>query len=248
VYALFDKYAARYDLHTPPSHYQHDHAFVLEMAATFGPFCRMLDVGCGTGVLLEKAIRAGVHAEGIDASPSMVAVARARVGESSVAVRRMQDIEDEASYELIVALSWTLNYCANLDDLRDVLGRVHRALRPGGRILLNVAHAQHVGGERMVDRERGPTGLEDDVAFRYRFVRLDSQGLEMRAEYGYSCGSLDEHLCEEHVLHVTDARAVAQCASEAGFRHVEIYDSWRRDPFTRSASPFVTGVKEASSS
>jgi SAM-dependent methyltransferase len=248
VYALFDKYAARYDLHTPPSHYQHDHAFVLEMAATFGPPCRMLDVGCGTGVLLEKALRAGVHAEGIDASPGMVAVARARVGGNAVALRRMQEIEDVASYDLIVALSWTLNYCANLDELRDVLRRMHRALRPGGRVLLNVAHAQHVDGEGMEDLERGPTGLQDDVAFHYRFVRLDSQGLEMRAEYGYSCGSLDEHLNEEHVLHVTDARAVARSASEAGFGRVEIYDSWQRDRFTRSASPFVTGVKESSSS
>jgi ubiquinone/menaquinone biosynthesis C-methylase UbiE len=245
VYALFDRYAGRYDLHTPPSHYQHDHEFVLKMAAAVSPPCRMLDVGCGTGVVLEKALRAGVHAEGVDSSPAMVAVAGARVGRSAVAVRRMQDIEDVAAYDLVVALSWTLNYCANLHELRDVLRRMYRALRQDGQVLLQVAHAPHVSDEAMEDREPGPTGKEDDVVFTYRFKRFGTDGLKMRAEYEYACKSLDEHVSEEHVLQATDARMVAQCVREAGFERVEIYDSWRRDPFMRSASPFVTGRKES---
>ena len=72
MYLLFDALAHRYDLHTPPDHYRHDHAFVLEQAATLGSPCRLLDVGCGTGVLVEKARRAGVLAMGIDASPGMI--------------------------------------------------------------------------------------------------------------------------------------------------------------------------------
>jgi SAM-dependent methyltransferase len=230
-------------LHTPPDHYRHDHAFVLETAAALGPPCRMLDIGCGTGILLEKALRTGVLAEGIDASPAMVSVARERVGDSAVGLRRMQDIENEASYDLIVALSWTLNYCANRDELRDVLERVERALRPGGRVLLQVAHALHADGEQMEDLEPGPTGTENDVVFRYRFVSLDPQGVEMRAEYTYACASLNERLREDHVLHVTDVRVVAQLVGEVGFEGVETYDSWRRDPFTQSASPIVVGKK-----
>jgi hypothetical protein len=66
----------------------------------------------------------------------------------------------------------------------------------------------------------------------------------MRAEYEYACKSLDEHASETHVLQATDARLVAQCVHKAGFARIEIYDSWRRDPFTHSASPFVTAWKE----
>jgi SAM-dependent methyltransferase len=243
VYELFHRFAERYDLHTPPDHYQHDHAFVLEMAAAFGSECRLLDVGCGTGVLLEKALRAGVLAKGIDASAAMVNVARSRVGETAVGLRRMQEIDDECSYDLVVALSWTLNYSAGRDDLRDVLRRMHRALRPGGRVLLQVAHAKNVDGLLMEDREPGPSGVQDDVGFKYRFVSLTHDGSEMRAEYEYSCRSTDERLREDHLLHVTDAYAVAVWVREAGFAAVEIYDSWRRDPFQHSASPLVTGAK-----
>ena len=243
VYELFDRFAERYDLHTPPDHYRHDHAFVLATAAAFGTRCRLLDVGCGTGVLLEKALRAGLIANGIDASEGMVSVARSRVGERGVAVRRMQEIDEEGAYDLVVALSWTLNYSADQDELRDVLGCMHRALRPGGRVLLQVAHAMNVDGLQMEDREPGPSGVADDVVFTYRFVCLNPEGSQMRAEYGYSCRSTDERLRENHLLHVTDVHAVVRCAREVGFGEVEIYDSWRRDPFQRSASPFVSGAK-----
>jgi SAM-dependent methyltransferase len=243
MYRLFDELAHRYDLHTPPDHYQHDHAFVLEQAVGLGSPCRMLDVGCGTGVLVEKALRAGVVVTGIDASAAMVRVAEGRAGKGAVAVRRMQEIEDEAAYDLVVSLSWTINYCAGRDELVDVLRRLHRALRDGGRLLLQVAHAAHVNGRLMEDREPGPAGEPDDVVFLFRFVRLDADALAMRAEYVYACKSLNELDYEQHLLQMTDARAVAACAHEVGFRQIEVFDSFRRDPLHGSPSPFVSATK-----
>jgi SAM-dependent methyltransferase len=243
VYALYDRFAHRYDLHTPPDHYQHDHAFVLDLAAEIGSSCRLLDVGCGTGVLVEKALRGGFAAKGIDVSPGMVKTARARVGHDAIAERRMQDIDEAGAFDLIVALSWTINYCADREDLLSTLRRMHHSLRPRGEVLLQAAHAMHVDGELMEDRENGPSGDEGDVTISYRFVRLDPEGLDMRVDYGYGCASLGERLSEEHFLHVTDARVLAQSMGEVGFENIEIYDSWRRDPFERSASPFVRAVK-----
>jgi SAM-dependent methyltransferase len=243
LYALYDRFAHRYDLHTPPDHYQHDHALVLDLAAEISSSCRLLDVGCGTGVLVEKALRAGFAAKGIDASPGMVRTARTRVGPGAIEERRMQDIDEEGVFDLIVALSWTINYCADRDDLLSILRRMHHALRPRGEVLLQAAHAMHVDGQLMEDREKGPTGDEGDVTISYRFVRLDADGLDMRVDYGYGCTSLGERLSEEHFLHMTDARALAQSMAEVGFETIGFYDSWRRDPFKRSASPFVRAMK-----
>ncbi|XXY47285.1 class I SAM-dependent methyltransferase [Sorangium sp. So ce269] len=247
MYRLFDELAHRYDLHTPPDHYRHDHAFVLEQAAALGSPCRLLDVGCGTGVFVEKARQAGVLATGIDASPAMIHVAEARVGAGGAAIRRMQDVDDEAAYDLIVSLSWTLNYCSGRVELVDVLRRLRRALRPGGRVLLQVAHAAHVDGRLMEDREPGPAGEPDDVLFLYRFMRLDGEDWPMRAEYVYACKSLNELTHERHMLRMADAHAVATCAREVGFRDVQVYDSWRRDPLQGSPSPFVSAVHEVAS-
>jgi SAM-dependent methyltransferase len=243
MYRLFSEIAHRYDLHTPPEHYRHDHAFVLQEAAALGSPCRLLDVGCGTGVLVEKALQVGMLARGIDASPAMIRVAETRVGKDAVAVRRMQEIDEEGAYDLVVSLSWTLNYCEGRAELVDVLRRMRRALRMGGRVLLQVAHAANVAGEEMEDREPGPGGQAEDVVFRYRFVRLEGEEMPMRAEYVYACRSHNEVVEEKHTLRMADAGEVAQCARAVGFDGVEVYDSWRGDPLRGSASPFVSAVK-----
>lgn len=243
MYRLFDELAHRYDLHTPPDHYRHDHRFIIEQALALRNPCRLLDIGCGTGVLVQKARHAGILATGIDASPAMVHVAEARVGPDLVAVRRMQELDDEAAHDLIVSLAWTLNYCADRNELLDILRRIHRALRPGGRVLLQVAHAPHVEGRLQEDSEPGPAGEPDDVTFLYRFTALDGEQLPMSAEYVYACKSTNELLHEEHTLRMTDARIVAECARDVGLVDAAIYDSWRRDPLASSPSPFVSASR-----
>src|SRR5260370_664425 len=103
AYALFGKVADRYDWHTPPHHYQDDHAFVLSKFPNKG--CRILDVGCGTGVFLERAAHAGLDATGIDASAEMIAIASTRVNSDRVRVARMQELSECETYDGIVSLS-----------------------------------------------------------------------------------------------------------------------------------------------
>ncbi len=43
----------------------------------------VLDVGCGTGLLLSHCLKLGLRATGVDPSPAMLSVARARLGESA---------------------------------------------------------------------------------------------------------------------------------------------------------------------
>jgi ubiquinone/menaquinone biosynthesis C-methylase UbiE len=247
MYRLFDEFSHRYDLHTSPDHYQHDHDFVLEVVRRWGSPCHILDVGCGTGVFLEKALRAGLVAKGIDASPGMVRVAERRLGQGVVSIRRMQELEEDRSYHAIISLSWTLNYCEDQNELLDVLQRFHRALNPGGGVILQVAHAAHAPVGIWEDREPGPSGEPDDVLFLYRFHRMDATQNVLAADYIYACKSRGELLHEQHLLHVADARAVAACMQKVGFAELELYDSFRRDPFHGSVSPFVVGRKPARS-
>jgi SAM-dependent methyltransferase len=243
MHQLFGTYADRYDLHTPPDHYRHDHQWVIDFAHQRGPSCKLLDVGCGTGVLVAKARHAGIAATGIDASEQMIRVSERRLGPGAATVRRMQDLDEGPRYDVIVSLSWSINYCESEEVLVDVLRRIYCALSAGGFVLLQVAHAAHVGGDVFEDREPGPYGEADDVTFLYRFQAMDGPDHQLRAEYVYACKSTSELLYEQHFLKMADAHAVADCARRVGFRGVELYDSWRRDPFQQSASPFIAGHK-----
>ena len=236
TYALFGRLADRFDWHTPPHHYQDDHAFVLERLAE--P-CRVLDVGCGTGVFLERALSADFDAIGIDAAPEMVSIAADRVGEERVRVERMQDLKETDTYDGVVSLSWSFNYVQGFAEARDVLERLFRALRPGGRLILQIAHAPNAAGTLGEDREPGPDGQEKDVVFLYRFSSAPERPGILRAQYVYACKSMKELFFEEHQLGAADANQVAALASRIGFEDTELLDSWRGEPFRNSVNAFL---------
>ncbi|PYS89093.1 MAG: class I SAM-dependent methyltransferase [Acidobacteria bacterium] len=240
-YALFGSAANRYDWHTPPHHYQHDHAFVIaRLPAAPG---RVLDVGCGTGVFLEKAIAAGFDATGLDASPEMVSLAARRVGKDRVRLGRMQELAETASYDGIVSLSWSFNYMSSFREARNVLSRFFEALKPGGRLILQLAHAANATGALNEDREPGPEGQPDDVLFLYRFSQVLGQHCELRAQYVYGCKSQQELVAEEHRLSAADAYEVAAEASAVGFKNVELLNSWRGEPLDQSVSAFLLAAR-----
>jgi SAM-dependent methyltransferase len=196
----------------------------------------MLDVGCGTGVLLEKALALGIDARGIDAADGMVAAARARIGEERVRQLAMEELDESGTVDAVVSLSWTLNYVRREGDLSQVLARLRGVLRSGGLLIAQIAHAANTDGEWMEDVEPGPGGA-NDVWFRYRF--LAGAGDVLTASYQYRCASLGEELTEEHVLRVADSRRVAALAAEAGFESICLLNSWREEPFSGSACPLL---------
>ena len=240
TYALFGRFAERFDWHTPPHHYQDDHAFVLERLGEPG---RVLDVGCGTGVFLGKAVAAGFDAVGIDAAPEMASIAAKRVGRERVRVERMQELRERDAYDGVVALSWSFNYLGSLAEAHDLLSRLFRALRPGGRLILQIAHAPNAAGVLGEDREQGPDGREDDVVFLYRFTSVPEHPDVLRAQYVYVCKSRHELFYEEHRLGAADVNEVAALASGVGFEGIELLDSWRGEPFRNAVNVFLLALR-----
>lgn len=102
------------------------------------PYRSVLDVGTGTGRMLELLAPAAERALGIDQSPPMLGMARARLERAGL--RRVQlrqgDIYalpvERGGFDLVV-LHQVLHY---LDDPSRALREAARALRPGGRLLV----------------------------------------------------------------------------------------------------------------
>lgn len=235
-YALFGRLADRFDWHTPPHHYQDDHAFALERLGTPG---RLLDVGCGTGVFLQRAVAAGFDAIGIDAAPEMIAIAAERVGKERVRVQRMQDICERNAYDGVVSLSWSFNYVQSFAEASNVLERLFHALRPGGVLILQIAHAPNAAGSLGEDREPGPSGNEDDIVFLYRFAPTPLRPDILQAQYLYGCKSTKELHYEVHRLGAADVKKVATLATQIGFEETQLLESWRGEPFQNAVNAFL---------
>jgi trans-aconitate methyltransferase len=90
---------------------------------------RILDLGCGDGVLTEKIVAAGATVVAVDAADDMVAAARARGIDARVV--RGQDLTFSNEFDAVfsnAALHW-------MRPLKPVLAGVRRALKPRGRFV-----------------------------------------------------------------------------------------------------------------
>jgi ArsR family transcriptional regulator len=102
------------------------------------PFDSLLDLGTGTGRLLELFAPLYARAVGMDASADMLAVARANLDRAGIANAqvRLGDIHNlpfgRNSFD-VVTIHQVLHY---LDDPERALAEAARVLRPGGRLLV----------------------------------------------------------------------------------------------------------------
>jgi len=96
------------------------------------PGRRALELGCGTGIFLEKVAPAGARIVGLDLSADLLARARARLVAAPNVVLHRGDAERmpyaTSSFDTVYGSS-VLHHL----DLDRALGEVFRVLRPGGR-------------------------------------------------------------------------------------------------------------------
>jgi SAM-dependent methyltransferase len=97
----------------------------------------LMDLGCGPGLYTARFARMGYRVTGIDLSPRSIIYARSQDPCSRYLCGSYLEWSEAAAYDLI-----TLIYCdygALTDAERaDLLVRARRALRPGGKLILDV--------------------------------------------------------------------------------------------------------------
>lgn len=106
--------------------------------AGIAPGARVVDLGCGSGRWVERLERAGYRALGIDASASMIALARRRV---PAAAFRHTTIARAAlpTCQAVTAFGECFNYRhARNPPLAALFARVRRALAPAGLFVFDV--------------------------------------------------------------------------------------------------------------
>lgn len=120
---------------------EHAHERFLAEAARQVSGRRILDVGCGLGVFLERAQARGWDVHGIDTSASWVAQARERVGGHRVSCGLFQD-SPLAREQFDVITLWDV--IEHVWDPLPVLRAARAALAPGGTLFLRTPNARYV--------------------------------------------------------------------------------------------------------
>jgi ubiquinone/menaquinone biosynthesis C-methylase UbiE len=137
---------------------------------------RVLEVGCGPGVLTHWLTEHGADVTAIDVSQEMVRLARSRVGgQARILVADLAEplpFMADASADLVVA-SLVLHY---LPDWAGALGEFYRILAPGGAVVFSVHHPamdwqEHSSGDYFAVKQVTETWDLLDKSYEVTFWR-----------------------------------------------------------------------------
>jgi len=133
---------------------------------------RTLDVGCGTGTFASALAKQGAKVWGVDASPEMLAVARAKGGRARFKEGSAEALPFKDDWFERVVMRLSLQHV----DRPRALAEAARVLAPGGRIVIASFDPKHFSSHWLSGLF--PSLAEIDEA---RFPDADTLGNDLRA-------------------------------------------------------------------
>ncbi len=117
---------------------------------------KLLDLGSGSGEHTRLLAEKGVVCTGVEIAPSLVRYARRRAKQERLKVnyinRDMRKIDFREEFDYCMMVSGTFGFFSDAGNA-NILKKMQRALRPGGRLLLDIRNAKY-------PRKDGKTWME----------------------------------------------------------------------------------------
>jgi len=200
----------------------------------------VLDLCCGPGRHSLELAKRGFRVTGVDLSAPYVRWARdqaERIGGIAEFVHAdMRDFRRPERFDAAVNLSTSFGYFDDPEDDRRVVRNIHRSLKPGGMLLMDMLGKRILrrnepirdwkeAGDTLVLQERTLNEEETEVECREILIKRGD-----RREYRYS-------------HRVYSAERLSSLLTECGFSVAGVYGDFDRNPYDRGADRLVVLAK-----
>jgi ubiquinone/menaquinone biosynthesis C-methylase UbiE len=165
--AYYDDFSKRYEKERHHGYHALLDELELDIALPLASGREVLEVGCGTGLILTRLSEAAKRAEGIDLSPGMLEKARERgltVREGSATALPYPD----HSFDVVVSFK----VLAHVPDIRGALREMARVCRPGGQVVAELYNPLSL--RYLAKRLGGPGKISDGRSEADVYTRWDS--------------------------------------------------------------------------
>jgi ubiquinone/menaquinone biosynthesis C-methylase UbiE len=127
----YDDFSAWYERERGRGYHRMLDDIEVDIVAPYARGARVLELGCGTGLILGRIAAMAKHAEGIDLSEGMIDKARARG--LNVRVGSVTDLPyEDASFDVV----YSFKVLAHIPDIAKAIAEAARVTRPGGTMIL----------------------------------------------------------------------------------------------------------------
>jgi ubiquinone/menaquinone biosynthesis C-methylase UbiE len=138
----------------------------VEIVERYGRGKQVLEVGCGTGLILDRVAQFAASAHGIDLSGGMLEKAAARglsVAQASATELPIADASVDVAYSFKVL--------AHIPDIAGALREMARVVRPGGHVIAEFYNARSI--RRLVKALKPPTKVSEQTHDEHVYTRYD---------------------------------------------------------------------------
>jgi SAM-dependent methyltransferase len=223
---------------------------------TDGP---VLELGCGTGRLVQALVRAGKRAVGVDDDPAMLARAESRLRATGVPTRRWRLVQVDVRqlvlrerFGLVLAPLDFLGYFADVGDQLAVLAVARAHLRRAGRLVLDVTHPPGA----FLDQPEGllvhqwTRDTDDGGALTKWWVRELDAGTQIAALTAYydltDADGILRRVVQRLRLRYFFRFELALLLERAGLEVSGIYGGYGLEPFTANSPRLIVEARATS--
>jgi ubiquinone/menaquinone biosynthesis C-methylase UbiE len=226
---------ALYDVDNPAGV---DHDYYRALAETLNAR-RIIDLGCGTGLLTRALARQGRSVTGIDPSRTMIDWARRqpRAQEVSWIEGDASSIPVTGDVDLVLCTGNTIMHLSGV-DLTAALRQIIRGLRPGGVVSFECRNPAAREWERWT--REATIGARDTSLGRLtewiEVIDLTGERVTFDAHNVLPTG---EDRVYTSILHFRDADAYQSALNDSGFEDIDVDGGWTGDAATTTSSLLV---------
>jgi ubiquinone/menaquinone biosynthesis C-methylase UbiE len=178
--AYYDDFAGWYERERHLPYHRMLDDLEVEIVERYAAGKSVLEVGCGTGLILHRTARFARRAIGIDLSGGMLMKAQQRglrVAQASATALPLATASVDVAYSFKVL--------AHIPDIEGALREMARVVRPGGWVLAEFYNARSL--RRLVKALKPPTAVSETTHDEHVFTRYD----DAAAIRGYLPDELD---------------------------------------------------------